>query len=416
MLFLDRQRLRQRRYRNSEDMQQRSERIAWLLPAMGTGGISFQHILSEFSQIYPQTITFTGQWPGYATGFENTFIVREIGATHYIEFAKAANGYSIGFSAASPQIVRQLWQFQPQVIFANAFTAWTAIALLLKPLCGWKVIITYEGGSPIYESPSSTIRYQARRFMARLADAFVVNSQAGKSYLLDTLHVIPERVFVKPFLIPSLKALLNYSEAEAPQLDRSLNRPIFLFVGQIIPRKGLKNLLAACSILKQQGYQDYTLAIVGDGEQRSELEAFVKESDLEQQVIWMGNIPYRLLGAYFQFADVFIFPTYDDIWGMVLTEAMAFGKPVICSTGAGAVEMVDEGVNGFVYETDRVDRLAQHMIRFLNTPELIQTMGDRSTHIMLENTPKSATACFVEAIEFVNNQLPSKNVALRKTL
>lgn len=381
------------------------QRVAWLLPDMGTGGLSFQHLLCEFTKAFPNTIAFTGHWPSYAAGFEHTFTVREVGATRYIEFVKAANGYSIGFSAASPQIVRQLWQFQPQVIFANAFTAWTAIALLLKPLCGWKVIITYEGGSSIYESPSSTIRYQARRFMARLADAFVVNSQAGKSYLLDTLHVIPERVFVKPFLIPSLKALLNYSEAEAPQLDRRSNRPIFLFVGQIIPRKGLKNLLAACSILKQQGYQDYTLAIVGDGEQRSELEAFVKESDLEQQVIWMGNIPYRLLGAYFQFADVFIFPTYDDIWGMVLTEAMAFGKPVICSTGAGAMEMVDEGVNGFVYETDRVDLLAQYMTRFLDTPELIQRMGDRSAQIMIDNTPESATGCFVEAIEFVNNRL-----------
>ncbi|PSB59246.1 glycosyltransferase family 4 protein [Chamaesiphon polymorphus] len=379
------------------------QRVAWLLPDMGTGGLSFQHLLCEFTKAFPHTIAFTGQWPGYAAGFENTFTVKVVGATQYIEFAKASNGYSIGFSAASPQIVSQLWEFKPQVIFANAFTAWTAIALLLKPICRWKVIVTYEGGSSVYESPSSKIRYQARRLMARLADAFVVNSQAGKSYLLDILDVKPDRVVARPFLVPSKQALLQYTEAEAPQLDSSLKRPIFLFVGQIIPRKGLKNLLEACSILKQQGYRDYTLALVGDGEQRPELETFVRESDLERQIVWMGKSPYRCLGAYFQFADVFVFPTYDDIWGMVLTEAMAFGKPVICSTGAGAAEMVEVAANGFVYAPDRVDLLVQYMTQFLDNPELIPAMGNKSTQIMLKNTPESATACFVEAMTVSQN-------------
>jgi glycosyltransferase involved in cell wall biosynthesis len=382
------------------------DRVAWLLPAMGTGGISFQHLLAEFSQSYPNTTTFTGQWPGYAAGFEQTFTVEEVGATRYIELGKASNGYTIGFSAASPQIVGRLWQFKPQLVFANAFTTWTAIALLLKPICRWKVIITYEGGSPLYESPSSSaIRYRARRWMAQLADAFVVNSTAGKSYLLDILQVNLQRVFTRPFLVPSVKAMMQSSATdELPQLDPQANRPIFLFVGQIIPRKGLKNLLVACLQLKQQGYEDYTLAIVGDGEQQSELETFAKESGLAQQVKWLGKIPYRCLGAYFQLADVFIFPTYDDIWGMVLTEAMAFGKPVICSTGAGAAEMVSEGVNGFRYDPDRIEQLAAYMIRFLDTPDLIQKMGVESTQIMLKNTPKSATLCFFEAIDYISDR------------
>lgn len=386
-------------------MQQKSLiRVAWLLPAMGTGGISFQHLLSEFTKVFPQTIAFTGQWPGYAAGFEDTFAVQEVGATRYIEFGKAANGYTIGFSYASPQIVRHLLQFKPEVIFANAFTAWTAIALLLKPIGRWKVIITYEGGSSIYESPTATIRHQARRFMARLADAFVVNSRAGKSYLLDVLQVNPERVFAKPFLVPSLKALLHYSETEAPQLDSSLKRPIFLFAGQIIPRKGLKNLLEACLILKQQGYEEYTLMIVGDGEQRSELETFVQESGLEEQVTWVGKIPYRFLGGYFQFADVFVFPTHDDIWGMVLTEAMAFGKPVICSTGAGAIEMMVDGENGFTFDPLQPQALADFISRFIDTPELITLMGKRSRQIMSCQTPTEATQVFVEAVKLTNFQ------------
>jgi glycosyltransferase involved in cell wall biosynthesis len=376
-------------------------RIAWLLPAMGTGGISFQHILAEFTQYYPQTIAFTGEWPGYAAGFEDSFVVEEVGATRHIELGKTANGYGIGFSYASPQIISRLLKFKPQVIFANAFTTWTAIALFFKPICRWQVIITYEGGAAIYESPSATIRYQARRLMARLADAFVVNSQSGKSYLLNVLQVNPEQVFAKPFLVPSLKALLHYSESEAPQLDNSLKRPIFLYVGQIIPRKGLKNLLEACLNLKQQGYQDYSLMIVGDGEQRGELEAFVRETGLEEQVTWVGKIPYRFLGAYFQFADVFVFPTYEDIWGMVLTEAMAFGKPVICSQGAGSAEMIAEGENGFIFNLDNPEELVEYLKKFLNEPEIISTMGTKSLQIMNQHTLEYAIASFIEALQFV---------------
>lgn len=386
--------------------QQFLERVAWLLPAMGTGGISFQHILSEFSQSFPSTIAFTGQWPGYAPGFEKTFAVQEVGATRYIEWGKTAHGYTIGFSYASPQIIRRLFQFRPQIIFANAFTAWTAIALLLKPIARWHVIITYEGGSSTYESPHAALRYQLRRLMARLADAFVVNSRSGKSYLLDVLQVEPERVLARPFLVPSLKALLHYSEAEAPQIERNLKRPIFLFVGQIIPRKGLRNLLEACLVLKQQGYQDYTLMIVGDGEQRAELEDFVWQSGLQEQVTWMGKIPYRLLGAYFQVADVFVFPTHDDIWGMVLTEAMAFGKPVICSTGAGASEMVHEAENGFTYHPTQIEQLAENMRQFLDAPELISQMGIKSVQVMQQHSPLEATQVFIDAVKLVQDRKP----------
>lgn len=381
---------------------------------MGTGGISFQHILSEFTQIFPATIAFTGQWPGYVPGFENTFRVQEVGATRYIEFGKKTNGYTVGFSYASPQIISKLLQFRPSIIFANAFTAWTAIALFLKPIGRWKVIVTYEGGSSTYENPSATIRYQARRWMARFADAFVVNSQAGKSYLLNVLHVNPERVFARPFLVPSLKALTHHSEAQASQLDRTVKRPIFLYVGQIIPRKGLHILLEACSRLRQQGYSDYTLMVVGDGEQRPELETFVHETGLDHQVLWMGKVPYGGLGAYFQWADVFVFPTYDDIWGMVLAEAMAFGKPVICSTGAGAVEIVEHQENGFRYAPDQVDQLAEWMQQFLDSPELITRMGARSLTIMQQHSPTEATQTFVQATNFVRDLSPMVLGAGRK--
>jgi glycosyltransferase involved in cell wall biosynthesis len=378
-------------------------RVAWLLPAMGNGGLSFQQLLCELTKLFPETLTFTGQWPGFARGFENTFTVQPVGATNYVEFGKKINGYSIGFSYASPQIISYILRFKPHIIFANSFTAWTLIALLLKPIGGWKVIITYEGGSAVYENPSSTLRYHARRLMARLADAFVVNGQASKFYILDVLQVKSEQVFSKPFLVPSLKALQQYSEADAPQLDDSLQRPVLLYVGQLIPRKGIKTLLEACDQLKKLGYLNYTLMVVGDGEQRPELEKFVQEVGLGEQVSWIGKVDYHRLGAYFKFADVFVFPTYDDIWGMVLTEAMAFGKPVICSQAAGAVELVVDGVNGYTYQPEQVNKLVEVISRFFDNPSLIKKMGESSLQIMSQYTPEESIASFIQSLHYVWN-------------
>jgi glycosyltransferase involved in cell wall biosynthesis len=374
-------------------------RIAWLIPAMGTGGISFQHIISEFTQQFSQTIVFTGQWPGYAAGFENSFQVQEVGATKFIELAKTPNGYNLGFSYASPSIIGHLVKFKPDVIFANAFNVWTAIAIALKFLFGWKVIIIYEGGAPGIDYRNSPLRLRSRRWMVQLADAYVANGRLAQKYLVEVLTATPEKVFAKPFLVPSVKALLQYTESEQPQIDFSITKPIFLYVGQIVPRKGLKVLLDACLILQNWGYNDYTLLVVGDGEQRQELEAFASSENLDNCVKWVGKIAYGCLGAYFQASDIFVFPTYEDIWGMVLTEAMAFGKPVICSKGAKATEMVINGENGFVFEPGQSQKLAEYMGQFLENANLIEVMGNKSEQIMANHTPADATQSFIEAMK-----------------
>lgn len=379
-------------------------RIAWLLPAMGTGGISFQHILREFVEKFPETLVYTGQWPGYAAGFENSFKVREVGASKFIELAQTPKGYTIGFSLVSPKIIWHLIKFKPNIVYANAFSIWTAIVVLLKFLLSCKLIIVYEGGSPGIDYRNSPLRLWSRRLMARLADAFVVNGQLAKDYIVNILGAKQEQVFAQPFLVPSVKALLQYSEREQPQIDPQLNRPLFLYVGQIVPRKGLKVLLEACLLLNSWGYDDYSLLVIGDGEQRQELEAFATNNNLDEQVKWMGRVQYKCLGAYFQMADVFVFPTYEDIWGMVLTEAMAFGKPVICSKGANAVEMVAEGENGFIFDPDNSQQLAEYMRLFLEDFGLVMEMGQKSQQIMAKHTPADATKSFIEAINLVQKQ------------
>jgi glycosyltransferase involved in cell wall biosynthesis len=86
---------------------------------------------------------------------------------------------------------------------------------------------------------------------------------------------------------------------------------------------------------------------------------------------------------------------------MVLVEAMAFGKPVICSKEAGAVEMVANLENGFIFSPKQPEELAEHMGKFIGNKTLIKVMSDKSMQIMDCHSLADATKTFYESIEFI---------------
>jgi glycosyltransferase involved in cell wall biosynthesis len=372
-------------------------RIAWLLPV---AWFYWQPALSEFTQLFPETTVFTGLFPGFAKGLEGSLRVEVVGQFRVVELTKDEKSYGDNFTYLSPGIIGDLLRLRPHLIFSSSFGVWTVIAILLKPLLGWRVVIAYEGSSPGVDYRNSAIRLFVRRFMVWLADACITNSRAGGAYLIDILRARPDRVFVQPYEIPDEKTLPGGTES-TEALFPELHRPIFLFVGHLIPRKGLPTLLKACAILQERGYENYTLIAVGDGLQREELEAFCQEHNLSDRIHWAGRISYDEIGSYFKNADVFVFPTQEDTWGVVTLEAMLLGKPIVCSKGAGTSELVIDGENGYVFTPDAPEELANLMQKFLDNPDLIAQMGTKSQEIMAQYTPITAAKCLAEVTELV---------------
>jgi hypothetical protein len=151
-------------------------RIAWLLPV---AWFYWQPALCQFTQIFPQTKVFTGLFPGFARGFDNSFVVEVIGKFHVLEMARETTSYGSNFTYLSPSIIFHLLRLRPHAIFSSSFGIWTILALLLKPLCWWRVIIAYEGSSPSVDYRNSALRFLVRRLMVKLADACTTNSHAG---------------------------------------------------------------------------------------------------------------------------------------------------------------------------------------------------------------------------------------------
>jgi glycosyltransferase involved in cell wall biosynthesis len=377
----------------------RELRIAWLVPSVELGAY-WQPVLREFTTLFKNTIFYTGLvWPGFDPQVPGANVIQIVGKMKSLEMTQTT-GYSRRLMLLSPGIVPHLLEFKPHVILAQAYSVWTLLALLLKPWQKWRFIIIYDGSSPNADFQDSKIRSFFRRVMSRYADAFVANSHGAKEYLIKGVGAKPELVFTKTYLVPDA-ITLQHSLDKDKTVEETLKRPIFLYVGRITPRKGLKSLLEACSILRSQGYQNYSLQVVGTGEQQEELEAFIVDSHLEEQVKWVGWVEYGRLGAYFQQADVFVFPTLEDIWGMVALEAMVFGKPVLCSRWAGAAEVVMEGKNGYIFDPYQPQELASTMRHFLDHPELIDAMGQQAQQLIREKNPSSAAKSFGEVIDSV---------------
>jgi glycosyltransferase involved in cell wall biosynthesis len=355
--------------------------------------------LSEFARLFPNTTVFTGLFPGFAKGLEGTLYVEVVGKFRVVEIHRDDSSYGDNFTYLSPRIIGHLLKLRPQVIFSSSFGVWTIFALLLKPILWSRVIIAYEGSSPGVDYRNSALRLFVRRLMVLLSDAYVTNSQAGKEYLIDVLYARRDRVFLQPYEIPDEKTLPGSGESSGDL--SSTQRPVFLFVGHVIPRKGLSILLQACASLQARGYINYTLLVVGDGSQQSELEAFCQEHGLNDRIRWIGRVSYDKIGNYFKSADIFVFPTMEDTWGVVTLEAMLLGKPILCSKGAGTSELVAHGENGYVFSPNDSNELADLMQKFLDNPESIEVMGERSQQIMAQYTPVAAAQCLAEVTELV---------------
>ncbi len=368
-----------------------SVRAAWLFPSLRKGNY-WQPIFRDFSQRF-ETIVYAGWWSGFSPGLEDTFAVKVVGQTQF------GQDYSARIANASPKIIIPLWQFRPQIIFTSGFSIWTLLALLLKPWAGWRVAILYDGSSPSIDFRNSWLRLLLRRSLAQVADGFCANSGAAKDYLLEVLKAPPAKVFGNTYLVPDITALLQIDREAMPvglvPVVKDPQITTFLFVGELIPRKGMRQLLAACAILNRSSpSQNYRLLVVGDGEERAELAQLAQSEDLDDFVTWIGWVPYEQLGAYFKLADVLIFPTLEDVWGMVVLEAMAFGLPVLCSKWAGAAELIVAGENGELFDPHQPAELVALMARSIQQPLLLATMGANARRMTAHHTPAAAVDNF----------------------
>jgi len=377
-----------------------NSRVAWLLPSM-KGGFYWQPLFREFAKLFPDTLVFTGYWPGFLPGIENVLKVRQLRGIRYPTLKRNADGYSSGFIWASPSILWHLIRFRPRVIFVNGFNFWTLYVLALKSVMGWRVILLWEGITPTIAYREAPFRLTIRRVMARYFDATITNTQEAMDYLRDLIRIPVSKLRRHPYEVAELNTLRS---GRTGRNTDELGSPVkFLYVGQLIRRKGIHLLLRSCDLLMKRGVDSFSVIVVGEGEEGDELRKQTALLGLEARIQWAGAINYGDLGVCYQECDAFVLPTLEDTWAMVVLEAMVAGKAVLCSKFAGARELVHHGVNGYLFDPGNPAELAGYMEGLVRDRRLLEVFGQRSLEIITPFTPESAAQVLATCVKGVLN-------------
>jgi len=227
--------------------------------------------------------------------------------------------------------------------------------------------------------PHRPVRNALKRAVVRAASAFAVPGPSAGDYL-RALGAVPDRIFEAP------NAVDNAFWAVRPPNLQAQPRPLLLFVGRLVESKGVDVALRAFATSQLAGKAGFLVA--GDGPMRSELEALATSG-----VVFLGALDREELRRLYHSADLLVFPSRYDPWGLVLNEAACAGLPAIASDGAGATrDMIRDGDNGLVVEAGSVESLRAVFDHLAADPELSRRLRPGAAEIAHAHTPDACAA------------------------
>ncbi|MDP2947882.1 MAG: glycosyltransferase family 4 protein, partial [Nanoarchaeota archaeon] len=218
------------------------------------------------------------------------------------------------------------------------------------------------------ESFLNRLRFYLGKFIIKKADSVRVVSHRIKESLIK-LGLAPEKIVVVPIYSPIDNENLIIKNKKED------NKFIFLTVGRLVNVKNISlQIQAMVEIIKN--YPNIELWIVGDGPEKNKLENLSKKLKIEKNVKffgWQDN-----LEKFYQQADVFLFTSNYEGWGMVIIEAASFGLPIIMTDAGCAGEVIKNEENGLVIEVNNKKALVTAMIKFIENKDFGIKIGEEA--------------------------------------
>ncbi len=259
-------------------------------------------------------------------------------------------------------------------------------AILAAKALGIPVLVRAESRST--NQPQSTIKHGAKRIFFRALKTLIdgvlpigtLNSAYWRHYLGEDL---PQ--FLMPYAVDNHYFQTRSHEAVTSRhaLQRELNldasRPVILFASKLQTRKRCQDLVDAyLNLSPGEGVEPHPyLVIVGDGEERAALEERVKQSGCSG-ILFCGFRNQSELPRFFDLATVFVLPSLDEQWGLIVNEVMNAGRAVIVSDEVGCQpDLITDGVEGCVFPAGDVEALTEALRRTITSPEAAKDMGER---------------------------------------
>ena len=224
----------------------------------------------------------------------------------------------------------------------------------------------------------------ARRIFAPILKTIVETSDAVTVISTYTGQRLREYVAdVNTVMIPFGAAAVSHAQAERSSMRRRDDPFELLFVGRLVRRKGVDVLLRAARILSSDSRLH--VRIVGGGPELDALQRLASELGVQHRVTFDGVVSAARIDELFRECDALVLPAIvtesgdTEGLGVVLIEAMGYGKPVIASAAGGIVDIVSADETGLLVPPGDPDALAKAITRAMNEPEELERMAARGT-------------------------------------
>ena len=271
-------------------------------------------------------------------------------------------------------------------------------ALLYAKVFRKKVV--FWNGSTLESSQNRSFGVSTmRRLFIKSADAYLAYGSQAKEFLIH-YGAKPHKISVGCNTV-DIDYFLRESSCLAKRKEDIKEKngypaKVILFSGQLIPRKNLDILL---EVFAEIAKDDIGLVILGEGPLKNKYTQWCRENKVNN-VFFEDFKQIEDLPKYYAAADIFVMPSFKEVWGLVVNEAMACGLPVICSNKAGvAKDLVKDDVNGYTFNPENPCDLKDKLMRLLNDPKKSEQMGKQSLQIIKDRTPEKYTDNLLKAVE-----------------
>lgn len=279
--------------------------------------------------------------------------------------------------------------------------AWYAAHALRRP---WVLWSGSTAGEPNWRR---SLMAPLVRGVVRRASAWLAYGTRARAYLAS-LGADPDRTFIAGNAV-ALEPLRPYGELDEPAraaLQDQLglgDGPLVAYAGQLIARKGLGDLLPAFAEAAVET-PGLTLAVAGSGPEEERFRRQAKALGVNGRVRFLGFIERDALPRLYAAASLFALPSRQEVWGLVLNEALACGTPVLTTTATGAAaDLVRDGENGYVTSSGDTAAMARALTAHFSgvPPEQARPLATREAAraSVASYTPERMADAFEQAVD-----------------
>ena len=247
-------------------------------------------------------------------------------------------------------------------------------------------ILNSDGG---FVRQDSILKKAVKKHFIKGAVAYLSTGKLTDQYLLH-YGVNQKYIFRYPFTSVFEKDILMNmpDKAEKTALRKKLGmseEKIVVSVGSCIKRKGYDVLIDACKLLNSNlGF--YLIGGKSTDDQLENLKKSVAEAELKN-IKFIEFLDKNELGEYYKAADVFVLPTREDVWGLVINEAASYALPIVTTDQCIAgTEMVTNGINGYIVPIENPQLLAEAISNVINDSSVCERMSSNILKISREYT------------------------------